>query len=100
MEVARHVQSTQNRKLVIFLQDIKKIVATASVLYCDAKHSDILCGVSLVRCYYYFLFFISFGTHYTVNFFYISHQFIFVNKTKIFKIGNLSTQKFINFRTF
>ena len=29
MEVARHVQNTQNRKLVIFLQYIRKIVATA-----------------------------------------------------------------------
>ena len=29
MEVARHLQNTQNRKLVIFLQYIRKIVATA-----------------------------------------------------------------------
>ena len=29
MEVARHVQNTQNRKLVIFLQYIRKNVATA-----------------------------------------------------------------------
>ena len=29
MEVARHVQNTQNRKLVIFLQNIRKNVATA-----------------------------------------------------------------------
>ena len=28
MEVARHVQNTQNRKLVIFLQYIRKNVAT------------------------------------------------------------------------
>ena len=45
MEVARHVQSTQNRKLVMFLQSLQeKTVATAFVIYCDAKHSDILLG--------------------------------------------------------
>ena len=50
MEVARHVQNTQNKKLVIFLQNIRKNVATA-VFYCDAKHSDILQGFSHFRCY-------------------------------------------------
>ena len=38
MEVAIYIQSTQKRKLVIFLQS----VAAAFVFYCDAKHSDIL----------------------------------------------------------
>ena len=51
MEVARHVQSTKNRKLVIFLQYIKKTVAIVFALYCDAKHSDILRGSGHVRCY-------------------------------------------------
>ena len=54
MEVARHIQSTQNRKLVIFLQYIKKKVLQlllCSVFYCDAKHSDILQWHSYVRCY-------------------------------------------------
>ena len=45
MEVARHAQSTQNRKLVMFLQSLQeKTVATAFVIYCEAKHSDILLG--------------------------------------------------------
>ena len=44
MEVARHVQSTHNRKLVMFLQYLQKKLATAFVIYCEAKHSDILLG--------------------------------------------------------
>ena len=45
-------QYQKNRKLVIFLQYLKKkSVATAFVFYCDAKHSDILRGSSHVRCY-------------------------------------------------
>ena len=40
MEVARFVQSNQ-KKLVIFLQFIKKKEETAFVFYCDAKHSHI-----------------------------------------------------------
>ena len=48
MEVARYVQSTQNRKLVIFFA---KSVAATFVFYCDAKHSDILRGSSHVYCY-------------------------------------------------
>ena len=45
METTRYLETTQNRKLVIFLQYInKKSIATAFVLYCDAKHSDILWG--------------------------------------------------------
>ena len=38
MEMARYVQSTQNRKLVMFLE---KSIITASLFYCDAKHSVI-----------------------------------------------------------
>ena len=38
MQVARHVQKTQNAKLVIFLQDInKKSVATDFAFYGDSK---------------------------------------------------------------
>ena len=48
MEVARYVQRTQNRKLVIFFA---KSVAATFVFYCDAKHSDILRGSSHVCCY-------------------------------------------------
>ena len=44
MEVARHVQGTQNRTLVIFAISEEKTVATAFVIYCEAKHSDILLG--------------------------------------------------------
>ena len=40
-EMARYVQNSQNRNLVIFLQYLKK---TAFVFYCNAKHSDILRG--------------------------------------------------------
>ena len=55
MKVARHVQSTQNMKLVKFLQYIKKkSIATAFVSYCDAKHSDTLRGSSHVCCYLFF----------------------------------------------
>ena len=55
MEVARHFQNTQNRKLVIFLQYIKKNCPNCFVFYCDAKHSDILLrGSSHVRCYLLF----------------------------------------------
>ena len=50
MEVARHVQSTQNRKLLIFLQYMKKKVLQLLLCCCDAKHSDIQ-GSSQVRCY-------------------------------------------------
>ena len=50
MELTRHVQNTQNRKLAIFLQYIRKNVATA-LFYCDAKHLDILQGSSHVCCY-------------------------------------------------
>ena len=59
MEVARHVQGTQNRKLVIFLQWIKKKVLQLFLPYSDAKHSDILRGSSHVYCYLLFLFFMT-----------------------------------------
>ena len=46
MEKARHVQSTQNRKLVIFLQYLKKkSVATVLCSIVIKKHSDIFTGV-------------------------------------------------------
>ena len=50
MEVARHVQNTQ-KKLVMFLQFIKKKEETAFVFYCDAKHSHICRGSSHVTCF-------------------------------------------------
>ena len=50
MEVARHIQSTQNRKLVIFLQYEKSTTSTF-VFYCDAKYSDTWWGSSHVCCY-------------------------------------------------
>ena len=55
MEVARQVQNIQNRKLVIFLQYIKKNCPNYLVSYCDAKHSDISRGSSHVCCYLFFL---------------------------------------------
>ena len=50
-ELARHVQNTQNRKLVVFLQYIKKSCRDCFVLYWDTKHSDIWQGSSHVCCY-------------------------------------------------
>ena len=50
-KVARQVQNTRNKKLVVFLQYIKKNCHNCFVFYCDAKHSDILRGSSHVRCY-------------------------------------------------
>ena len=47
MEVARYVQRTKNRKLVIFFQS----VAATFVFYCDAKYSNILWVSSHVYCY-------------------------------------------------
>ena len=52
MEVARHVQNTQNKKLVIFLQNIRKNVATAAcsivmqniqIFYRGSVISDVTC---------------------------------------------------------
>ena len=54
MEVARHVQNTQNRKLVIFLQYIKKNRCNCFVFYCDAKLPDISRGSSHFLCYLFF----------------------------------------------
>ena len=53
MEVVRHVQSIQNSKLIIFLQYIKKSIATAFVFYCDAKYSVFYVGpvMFVVTCY-------------------------------------------------
>ena len=50
-KVARQVQNTRNKKLVVFLQYIKKNCRNCFMFYCDAKHSDILRGSSHVRCY-------------------------------------------------
>ena len=50
MEVARQVQSTQNRWLATFLE-YKESVSAAFVFCCDAKHSDIIWGFSHVHCY-------------------------------------------------
>ena len=56
MEVDVHVQSTQNRKLVIFLQYIKKIVATVlwsivkqniQILYGDPVMFVVTCSMLL-----------------------------------------------------
>ena len=56
MKVTRHVQDTQNRKLEIFLQYIKKNCRNCFVFYCDAKYSDISWGSSHVRCYLFYKF--------------------------------------------
>ena len=50
VEVGKHVQNIQ-KKLIIFLQFIKKKEETAFVFYCEAKHSHILRGSSHVCCY-------------------------------------------------
>ena len=50
MEVARHVQSTLNRKLVIVS------IATVFVFCCDTKHLNILHGTSHV-CYVVFVYY-------------------------------------------
>ena len=52
MEMVRRIQRNQNKKLVIFLQYIKKkSIATTFVFYCDTKHLDILQESSHVCCY-------------------------------------------------
>ena len=55
MEAARHVQSTQNRKLVKFLQYIKKSITTVF----DAKHSDMIFYggpvMLIVTCFWVFV---------------------------------------------
>ena len=56
MKVARCIESTQNGNMIMFLEYIKKSVATGFLFYCDAKHSDILQGSSYVSCYLILLF--------------------------------------------
>ena len=56
MEMDRHAQSIENRKLVLFLQYFTHVikyfsVTTAFVFYCELKHSDILQASSYVCCY-------------------------------------------------
>ena len=51
MKIARHVQSNQKRKLLNFCNILRKIIATPSVFYCDAKYSDTLLGSSHLCCY-------------------------------------------------
>ena len=86
IEVARHVQSTQNRKLVIFLQYIKK-VETAFVFYCVAKHSDILQGSSHVRCFLFACLFVCFVRVYLPNTFLynvaVSYQILVISYLKL-----------------
>ena len=56
MEVARHVQSTQNKKLVMFFQYIKKKLL--QLFLCSIvmqKKSGILRGSSQVRCYLFYI---------------------------------------------
>ena len=50
MKVTRHVQSTEKGCLLNFSNMLRKSIATASVFYCDAKHSDTLLGSSHVCC--------------------------------------------------
>ena len=51
MEVAIDIQNTQDRKLEIFLQYIKKNCRNCFIFYCDAKYLDILRKSSHVCCY-------------------------------------------------
>ena len=56
MEMTRHVQSTQNRKLVTFYKKYyEESITTAFVFCCDAKHLDILWGpvVFVGTCFLY-----------------------------------------------
>ena len=53
MKVARYVQSSEKGNLLNFSNILRKIIATAFVFYCDAKHSDTLQGSSHVSCYLY-----------------------------------------------
>ena len=54
MKVARHVQSTEKGSLLNFSNILRKSIATAFVLYCDAKHSDTLLSSSHV-CHYFWV---------------------------------------------
>ena len=53
MKVAWHVQSIEKGSLLNFSNRLRKSIATAFVLYCDAKHSDTLLGSSHVCRYLY-----------------------------------------------
>ena len=55
IEVATHLQSTQNRKLVIFLWYFKKKVSQLLLCSIDATHSGILQESSHVHCYLFTL---------------------------------------------
>ena len=65
MKVARHVQSTQKGSLLNFGNMLRKNIATAFVLCCDAKHSDTLLGSSHV---YRYLFLDGFGQKWVWSF--------------------------------
>ena len=54
IKVARHAQITKKGSLLNFSNILRKIIATAFVFYCDAKHLDTLLGSSHV-CRYLFL---------------------------------------------
>ena len=84
-EVARHVQGSQNRKLVLFLQHVTKKVSqlllcsikeVPPLFCCDAKHSDILRGSSHVRCYLLFLILLA-KVSWDSIFDYLCHSFTF-----------------------
>ena len=51
MKVARRVQSTEKGSLLNFSNILRKVIETAFVFYCDAKHSDTLQGSSHVCCF-------------------------------------------------
>ena len=56
MEVARHVQSTQNRKLVIFLQYLKKKVLQLLLCSIVMQNIQIFYGgpvMFVVRCFFF-----------------------------------------------
>ena len=84
MEVARHVQNTQNRKLVIFFQCIKKNRCNCVVFHCDAKHSDISRGSSHFLCYLFFQQILSWSIYNTR-----SNHLLSILKTKILNMGEI-----------
>ena len=53
IKVARHVKSIKKGSLLNFSKILRKSIATAFVLYCDAKHPDTLLGSHDVCCYFY-----------------------------------------------
>ena len=48
VEVATHVQNTQNRKLVIFLQYIKKIIVATALQFIVMQNIQIFYGVPVI----------------------------------------------------